>query len=420
MATVRKHHDAWVADYVDQWGKRHRERPNGPFENKAREKRAAQTLLKKRLDEVDRSSYTPRSDRLTFGKLADRFLESKINIRPTTRRSYSALIELYLKPIFGDKRIDRISAADIERFRNQLAQGRPPPIADAFAKRLMEERPALSKSHAMYRVLRRKPGVRTVNKVLSLTVSIFKYAERHRWVDYNPAVHVQKLHPPVSLEADVLDSNVLTPKEIARLIDAADPGRRNEKGVLIRINYQLLITFAALTGLREGEILGLQWGDIDWNSKQVHVRRAWKENRYYPPKTQASRRKVELPDRLIQDLRKWKLACPKGADDLVFPNLNGNPMSSTNLLQRGFYPALRRAGLRRIRFHDLRHTYASLLIADGVDVVRVSRSLGHANPSITLKVYGHALPPQDYGTGERLAKLVLGEDRSKRNDRSAR
>ena len=408
MATVRKHHDAWVADYVDQWGKRHRERPNGPFENKAQQKRAAQTLLKKRLDEVDRNSYTPLSDRLTFGELADRFLASKINIRATTRRSYVSLIELYLKPIFGGKRIDQISAADIERFRNQLAQGRPPPIADAFVKRMMHERPALSQASAMYRVLLKKPGTRTTNKALSLAVSIFRYAIRNRWIDFNPAEHVEKLKAPVSNDADVLDGNVLTPKEIASLIEAAEPGRRDEEGKLVRNNYRSLITFAVLTGMRSGEICGLQWDDIDWNSKQVHVRRAWKEGRYYAPKTQASIRRVELPERLVRELREWKMACPKGEDDLVFPNLNGNPMSSTNLLRRGFYPALRRAGLRKIRFHDLRHTFASLLIASGEDIVRVSRLLGHASPTVTLNVYSHMLPKEHYGSADRLVDIVLG------------
>jgi integrase len=92
----------------------------------------------------------------------------------------------------------------------------------------------------------------------------------------------------------------------------------------------------------------------------------------------------------------------------VFPNLAGSPISNANLLQRAFYPALRRAGLRKIRFHDLRHTFASLLIANGEDIVRVSRLLGHANPTITLKVYSHMLPKEHYGTTQRLLEMVSG------------
>ena len=161
--------------------------------------------------------------------------------------------------------------------------------------------------------------------------------------------------------------------------------------------------------MRSGEIRGLQWGDIDWSSEQIHIRRSWKEGAFHQPKTQASIRRIELPGFLLAELREWRLACPKGEHDLMFPNLVGRPMSNTNLLQRGFYPALRRAGLRKIRFHDLRHTFASLLIANGADIVRVSRLLGHSSPTITLNVYSHMLPNEHYGSAERLGEIVFGQ-----------
>jgi integrase len=119
---------------------------------------------------------------------------------------------------------------------------------------------------------------------------------------------------------------------------------------------------AVMTGLREGELLGLQWGDIDWNSPTVRVRRQYTNGRFSVPKSKLSRRTVNLPSGLLDALRVWRLKCPKGDHDLVFPNGKGNPESHSNLLQRGFYPALRRAKLRKIRFHDLRHTFCSLLI----------------------------------------------------------
>ena len=408
MATVRKFRKNWVADYVDQWSKRHRERPTGHFENMALQKRAAQALLKKRLDEVDRGSYSADSRKLTFSLVADSYLESKVNIRPSTRRNYESQISLYLNPYFGAWKIRQISVSDIERFRNALAEELPPPIVDAFARRMLEARPALSQARARQRVLMKRPSVRTINKLLTMASMIFNYAVKHQWVDRNSVEHVEKLKTPMSIDAHALDANILSPKEIQMLLGAAGSGTRKRDGSLFTNNYRLLIQFAVFTGMRSGEIRGLQWGDIDWSSGQIHIRRSWKEGQYHEPKTQASLRRIGLPEFLVTELRTWRLACPKGDDDLVFPNLAGRPMSNTNLLQRGFYPALRRAGLRKIRFHDLRHTFASLLIANGEDIVRVSRLLGHANPSITLNVYSHMLPNDHYDSTERLTELVFG------------
>src|SRR4051812_23372048 len=105
MSCVRLHHYRWVADYVDEVGRRHRERPRGPFESRAQEKRAAQALLARRLQEIHRNAYVPPSDRLRFSEVADRYLESKVNIRSSTRRSYASLVDLYLRPYFGDRKV---------------------------------------------------------------------------------------------------------------------------------------------------------------------------------------------------------------------------------------------------------------------------------------------------------------------------
>jgi integrase len=114
---------------------------------------------------------------------------------------------------------------------------------------------------------------------------------------------------------------------------------------------------------------------------------------------------VELPRTLLDALKVWRSKCPKGEHDLVFPNRAGNPMDAPNLLHRGFEPAVRQAGLRKIRFHDLRHTAASVLLANGVDVVAVSRLLGHSSPVVTLTVYSHAIPRERQGLTDTLADL---------------
>jgi integrase len=170
----------------------------------------------------------------------------------------------------------------------------------------------------------------------------------------------------------------------------------------------LLISFAVFTGCRVAEILGAAWSHIDWKSGEFRVRRAFREGHFHEPKTRTSYRSIALPAFLLRELKVWRLACPKGPYDLIFPNLDGQPMSYSNLITRGFHPARKRAGIRRIRFHHLRHTYASLMIRNGEDIVVVSRLLGHANASFTFNVYCHMLPRKRNPIGNRLASLVFG------------
>jgi integrase len=163
----------------------------------------------------------------------------------------------------------------------------------------------------------------------------------------------------------------------------------------------------SFTGARQAEILGLRWGDIDWNNRTAEIRRQGRRGAFYEPKTQASRRTIELPDELVLVLKRWRACCPKGEHDLVCPAADGRPMQSSDLLRTGFHGALRRVGIRQVRFHDLRHSFASNLLAEGVDVVTVSKALGHANVHITLVTYAHAIPKARQGAGDALARLMV-------------
>jgi integrase len=147
---------------------------------------------------------------------------------------------------------------------------------------------------------------------------------------------------------------ILKPQGIRTLLDKA--ATQKDK---------TLFMTAVLTGAREGELIGLQWGDVDWLNSQLHIRRTFNHGKFMEPKSKASRRKIDLAPELVHELKKWRLAYPKGETDLVFPTEDGTPENAANLLYRRFSPALRRAGLPRMRFHNLRHTYASLRIAQG-------------------------------------------------------
>ena len=192
----------------------------------------------------------------------------------------------------------------------------------------------------------------------------------------------------------MIEQNVLTPAELRKLLDSTvEP-------------WEMPIMFAAFTGARQAEVLGLKWGDIDWNRRTAEIRRQWRRGAFYEPKTKASRRTVELPDELVSALKRWRLRRPKGEHELVCPGAKGQPMESSDLLRTGLHSARRRAGLRQIRFHDLRHAFASNLLEAGVDVVTVSKALGHANVHITLVTCTHAIPKARHAAGDALARLM--------------
>ena len=115
----------------------------------------------------------------------------------------------------------------------------------------------------------------------------------------------------------------------------------------------------------------------------------------------------------MKGLKKWKWACPKKEVDLMFPNEASKPMNYSNMVNRHFLPALRAAELPRMRFHDLRHTYASLMIEQGENLKYIQSQLGHSSPTVTLNVYAHLMKPANQEAACRLESAVFGEDGSK-------
>jgi integrase len=173
--------------------------------------------------------------------------------------------------------------------------------------------------------------------------------------------------------------------------------------------YSALYVVAVTAGLRQGELLGLPWEDIDLEGDTLRVRRTLQPAgfpkgapaRLTPPKTKKSVRTVRLPRRAVEallshaELQEAERAASSGSwrdRGFVFPNTSGGPTDYTNLVPRHFKPLLKRAGLPNIRFHDLRHTCATLLLAKGVHPKIVSEMLGHSSVSITLDNYSHVIP----------------------------
>jgi integrase len=161
----------------------------------------------------------------------------------------------------------------------------------------------------------------------------------------------------------------------------------------------------AYTGLRIGEALGLTWADVDHQAGLIRVHRQLSRHREHAPlKTEAGRREVILAPALAKSLReRWLASRYKGPADFVFCNTLGRGLDYRDAGE-GFRHAVKRAGLQapgKLTLHSLRHTFASLLIARRLDVVFVSRQLGHANPSITLGVYAHLYARADHAESAR-------------------
>jgi integrase len=166
---------------------------------------------------------------------------------------------------------------------------------------------------------------------------------------------------------------------------------------------------ALFAGLRISEVLALRWNRVDLETGIIQVRETLEQTvahgvRFKAPKSKAGKRDITLPDILIEALREYRkdrleLRMQLGAgrlpdDALLFSDVNGNPLSPNRMSSRfgEFADAL---GMPEVTFHALRHTHASHLIASGVDIVTISKRLGHAKPDITLKVYAHRFKDSD-------------------------
>jgi integrase len=319
------------------------------------------------------------SDRLTMGVFLDRWLQDRVSgrVRPSTYRSYQGIVRVHLIPTLGSTPIAKLDPDMVQRMLNDKA-------ASGLAPR----------------------SVRTIRAVLRRAL---RHAEQRGLISRNAAALAD---PPRIVRRS---PEVLTPDEARRLIEAiaGDP-------------LEGVILVALGTGMRQGEILGLAWDDVDLETGRVTVRFALQRVdghlQLVEPKSATSRRVVALPAIVVDALRRQRfrqqrqrlLAGSHWRDDprrLVFTTSIGTPMDGITVTRR-FQRLLRRSGLRRQRFHDLRHACASLLLAQGVAPRVVMETLGHSQISLTLDTYSHVLPELGRAAADQM-DLVLGAPSSR-------
>ena len=168
--------------------------------------------------------------------------------------------------------------------------------------------------------------------------------------------------------------------------------------------------------MRRGELLGLQWGDIDWVSQKIHVRRSLYKGGFQSPKSEYSKRAIDMGPRLTQVLKehrakqnetRLKVGSAWANNEIVFCENDGSPLDGDNLYHRDFKAILKKAELRSIRIHDLRHTFASILIAAGHNLKYIQNQVGHSSIKVTMDLYGHLMPEVYVGAAQRSEDFVF-------------
>jgi len=279
-----------------------------------------------------------------------RYAEHDRALKPSTLRGYRSIVSAYLLPAFGTRRLEDITKAEIETWRSSLesAAGRAGGLAN-----------------------------NSRNRIVTLLHGIFGRACKVYGLPVNPVAGVER--HPVRLTGDI---EVFAPEEVWALVRAA----ASEQDAAIYLT-------AAFTGLRRGELLALRWRDVDFAGSVLRVRASYSDGAVTAPKSGKVRAVPLAPDvaRALDELsrRDWFT----GEDDLVFVGELGGFLDGS-ALRRRYTAALLRAGLRQLRFHDLRHTFGTRMIAKA-DIRRVQEWMGHADIQTTMGYLHYAPRAED-------------------------
>ncbi len=216
---------------------------------------------------------------------------------------------------------------------------------------------------------------KTINDIMTFISAIFNYGINDEIIGKNPC---RKLRPQKNQKNEM---KFLTTEQINVLLKTCE--QLNTKF------YPLLYT-AIFTGIRRGELLALEWSDIDFGNKKINVNKTIYRGTVTDPKTYSSNRKVDMSDGLVKVLKQHK----KNRSELskiVFCNTFGKYQHAWDMVSKQFKPILNECNLS-VRFHDLRHTYASLLLSKNVPIKYIQTQLGHSDCRITLNRYSHLMP----------------------------
>ena len=320
----------------------------------AKTKGECQEKLEKLREECGRHSERIKPEML-FGDWIDFWYQnySKPKLRPTTKQCYESRIYVHIIPEIGNIPLCQLTQNDLQQFYARLKKNGRKSHVDKFGEGLSD---------------------RMVRSCHTTCRTALEKAVTEGLIRTNPAVGC-KLPPKKAREMQVL-----TPVEILRFLTQA-----KEKG------YYEMFLLELTTGMRRGEILGLKWRDLNFETGELQISRqvikVGSELTVSKPKTKSSVRSIILPPEMVEILAELKQTV---TGEWIFPSPvnEGQPRNPCALYHR-CQLIMERAGCRRVRFHDLRHTFATMAIEDGMDIKTLSAMLGHVSAKTTLDIYSH-------------------------------
>jgi len=343
-------------------------------------KRDAEAKLRELLTSLDKGVYIkPR--RLTLGEYLHQWLEGyvKTNCTPRTLDSYQSIVARHLIPNLGGILLTQLRPQEIQQY-----------YARALDRGRADGKGGLSPVTVLH-----------IHRVL---VEALNYAVRQGFIIRNVG---ELVNPPRAKSSKM---KALTPQEVARLLNVAKDTA-----------YYPAIYTAVNTGLRQAELLGLTWRNLDLELASLFVTQTLYKRRgacqFKEPKSEHSRRRLDLSPSLALFLRQYRtdrqaerllLGKPLSEDDPVFASVNGTPIDP-GTLTHNLARIAKKAGLPGTRFHDLRHTFASLMLLAGIHPKIVSEMLGHSTVAFTLDVYSHVIKGLGQVAMKRLDEVLQPE-----------
>ncbi len=315
-----------------------------------------------------------KSGQYTVGQWMDVWFENyaKIKVRPSSHATYKGYIENHIKPYIGSIPLDKLTTLQAqELYKKLLNSGR------------VDRKESQKKPKGL--------SVKTVRNIHQVLSSAMDFAKSQKLIVMNPteACALPKL--------EHREMKTLTADKLSAFLQEA-----KRSGV-----YEMYYLELA-TGLRRGELLGLKWEDVDLESGVLHIRRQIAringEVVEAPLKTKNSYRTLSIGTDAVEILRGQKA---QAVSDYVFPSPAGGPISPDSVLNM-LHRVLKRAGLPKVRFHDLRHTFATLALQNGVDVKTVSGMLGHYSAGFTLDTYAHVTTQAQREAAKTMSSLLSG------------